>query len=196
MIIINVTFRYVLHTRLQRANAVIIVNVTIRYVLPTRLQKESAMMIINVTFRYVLPTRLQRENAVIIVNVTIRYVLPMMMSSKPQELKQLDWSKVHRYAQHSHYKYRQRRGKKKARRKKCQVFASVMYSSYHAGLSPEGGLEVGQTLWFFAHKLIYSGAKWRLTMCTLKFNPRQEDFRTAARHIKCLFFKYAEKVVH
>ena len=39
-----------------------------------------------------------------------------------------------------------------------------MYSSYQAGVSPEGGLEVGQTLWFFqerfARKLIYSGAKW------------------------------------
>ena len=32
------------------------------------------------------------------------------------------------------------------RRKKCQIFASAMYSSYQAGLSPEGGLEVGQTL--------------------------------------------------
>ena len=88
MIIINVTFRYVLPTRLQRVNAVIIIkcnrqvysthevteskcsdiiNVTIRYVLPTRLQRESAMIIINVTFRYVLPTRLQRANAVIII---------------------------------------------------------------------------------------------------------------------------------
>ena len=88
MIIINVTFRYVLPTRLQRANAVIIIkcnrqvysthevteskcsdiiNVTIRYVLPTRLQRESAMIIIYVTFRYVLPTRLQRANAVIII---------------------------------------------------------------------------------------------------------------------------------
>ena len=42
-----------------------------------------------------------------------------------------------------------RRGEKKARRKKCQIFASAMYSSYHARVSPEGGLEVGQTLWFF-----------------------------------------------
>ena len=32
------------------------------------------------------------------------------------------------------------------RRKKCQIFASAMYSSYQAGVSPEGGLEVGQTL--------------------------------------------------
>ena len=31
------------------------------------------------------------------------------------------------------------------RRKKCQIFASAMYSSYQAGVSPEGGLEVGQT---------------------------------------------------
>ena len=36
-----------------------------------------------------------------------------MMSSKPQELKPLDWSKIHRYARHSHYKYKQTlRGKK------------------------------------------------------------------------------------
>ena len=32
------------------------------------------------------------------------------------------------------------------RRKKCQIFASAMYSSYQASVSPEGGLEVGQTL--------------------------------------------------
>ena len=32
------------------------------------------------------------------------------------------------------------------RRKKCQIFALAMYSSYQAGVSPEGGLEVGQTL--------------------------------------------------
>ena len=37
--------------RLWTANAVIIINVTIRYVLPTKLQRESAMIIINVTFR-------------------------------------------------------------------------------------------------------------------------------------------------
>ena len=77
MIIINVTIRYTLPTKLRTANAVIIiVNVTIRYVLPTKLQRESAMININVTFRYVLPTRLQRANAVIIINETFRYVLP------------------------------------------------------------------------------------------------------------------------
>ena len=32
------------------------------------------------------------------------------------------------------------------RRKKCQIFALAMYSSYQAGISPEGGLKVGQTL--------------------------------------------------
>ena len=32
------------------------------------------------------------------------------------------------------------------RRKKCQIFASAMYSSYQAGVSPEGGFEVVQTL--------------------------------------------------
>ena len=38
------------------------------------------------------------------------------------------------------------RGENTTRRKKCQIFASVMYSCYQAGVSPEGGLEVGQTL--------------------------------------------------
>ena len=47
-------------TRLQRENAMIIINVTFRYVLPTRLQRANAVIIINVTIRYVLPTRLQR----------------------------------------------------------------------------------------------------------------------------------------
>ena len=44
---------------------------------------------------------------------------------------------------------------KKKRRggKKCQIFASAMYSSYQAGVSPEGGLEVGKTLWFFSEAL-------------------------------------------
>ena len=36
-----------------------------------------------------------------------------MMSSKPQELKPLDWSKIHRYARHSHYKYKQTSRRKK-----------------------------------------------------------------------------------
>ena len=37
-------------------------------------------------------------------------------------------------------------GEKPMRRRECQIFASAMYSSYEAGISPEGGLEVGQTL--------------------------------------------------
>ena len=65
-LLLNVTVRYILPTRLQRENAmiieVIIINVTFRYVLPTRLQRANA----------VIPTRLQRANAVIIINVTIR----------------------------------------------------------------------------------------------------------------------------
>ena len=32
------------------------------------------------------------------------------------------------------------------KRKKCQIFASAMYSSYQSGVSPEGGLEGGQTV--------------------------------------------------
>ena len=73
-----------------------------------------------------------------------------MMSRKPQELKPLDScltevksTDMHSILTTNIYK---RRGEKKTRRKKCQIFASVMYSSYHAGVSPEGGLEVGQTL--------------------------------------------------
>jgi len=42
---------------------------------------------------------------------------------------------------------------KTTRRKRRQIFASAMYSSYQAGVSPEGGFEVGQTLWFFLEAL-------------------------------------------
>ena len=70
MIIINVTIRHVLPTRLQRESAMIIIKVTIRYVLPTRLQRANAVIIINVTIRNVLPTRLPRANAVIITRNT------------------------------------------------------------------------------------------------------------------------------
>ena len=38
------------------------------------------------------------------------------------------------------------REKNTTRRKKSQIFASAMYSSYQAGVSPEGGLKVEQTL--------------------------------------------------
>ena len=88
---------------------------------------------------------------------------------------------------------------KTAKRKKCQIFASAMYSSYQVGVSPEGGLaiEVGQTLWFFekpfARKLIYFGAKLRLTIYILKSNTRQEIFPTSARHIKCAFLHVREE---
>ena len=50
MIIINVTIRYVLPTRLQRANAVIIINVTIRNVLPTTLPRANAVIITRNTY--------------------------------------------------------------------------------------------------------------------------------------------------
>ena len=33
------------------------------------------------------------------------------------------------------------RGEKTTRRKECQIYASPMYSSYQAGVSPEGGLQ-------------------------------------------------------
>ena len=38
------------------------------------------------------------------------------------------------------------RGENTTRRKKYQIFDLAMYSSYQAGVSPEGGLEEGQTL--------------------------------------------------
>ena len=45
MIIINVATRYILPTRLRRANAVIIMNATVRYVLPLRLRRANAVII-------------------------------------------------------------------------------------------------------------------------------------------------------
>ena len=72
-----------------------------------------------------------------------------MMSSKPQELKPLDWQTEVKSTDMNGIlttNINKRRGEKKTRRKKCQIFASAMYSSYHAGVSPEVGLEVGQTL--------------------------------------------------
>ena len=38
------------------------------------------------------------------------------------------------------------RREKPTKRKNYQTFDSAMYSSYQAGVSPEGGLEVGQIL--------------------------------------------------
>ena len=78
MIIIYVTFRYVLPTSLQRANAVIIINCNRQVYSTHEVTKRKCKdyyyrnlqvcsIIINVTFRYVLPTRLQRANAVIII---------------------------------------------------------------------------------------------------------------------------------
>ena len=69
-LLLNVTIRYVLLTKLQRENPMIIINVTFRYVLPTRLQRANAVIIVNVTIRNVLPTRLPRANAVIITRNT------------------------------------------------------------------------------------------------------------------------------
>ena len=90
-------------------------------------------------------------------------------------------------------------GKKQQGGKKCQILALTMYSSYHASVhvSPGGGLEVGQTLWVFekpfACKLIYSGAKWRLTICILESNTQQENFCTLTQHIKCSFLQVCEE---
>ena len=72
-----------------------------------------------------------------------------------------------------------RRGEKRKRRKKCHIFASVKKVDSKWDKPSD----------FFTRKLIYSGAKWRLTICILKSNPRHEHFRTVARHIKCLFLQ-------
>ena len=90
------------------------------------------------------------------------------ISSKPHEAA---WSKIHRYALHYHDKYKQmslsisrfrldwrirNREALKSRRflsNTLRHFAQkrwVIWKKCHqAGISPEGGLEVGQTLWFF-----------------------------------------------
>ena len=61
-----------------------------------------------------------------------------------------------------------------------------MYSSYQAGVSPEGGLEVGQTLWFFYEPFAralcaQTNLFWReikIKKMYLKSNTRQEIFHT------------------
>ena len=57
-----------------------------------------------------------------------------------------------------------------------------MYSSYQAGVPPSGGLEVGQTLWFFLEALCaQTNLFWRemkIKKMYLKSNTRQENFRT------------------
>ena len=57
-----------------------------------------------------------------------------------------------------------------------------MYSSYQAGVSPEGGLEVGQTLRFFLEALCaQTNLFWRemkIKKMYQKSNTRQENFRT------------------
>ena len=63
-----------------------------------------------------------------------------LINSKPYEVKSTD---MHRILTTNINKCR---GEKTTRRKECQIFASGMYPSYQAGESPEGGLEVGQTL--------------------------------------------------
>ena len=69
-------------------------------------------------------------------------------SSKPHEVKSTDWDMRCILTTNINIC----RGENTTRRKKCQIFASAMYSSYQAGISPEGGLEVGQTLWFFQER--------------------------------------------
>ena len=70
------------HEVTESRNAVIIkfYSVTIRYVLPSRLQKAEKQLLLDVTviMRYVLPTRLQKAQGQLLLDfrVTIRYVLP------------------------------------------------------------------------------------------------------------------------
>ena len=66
-----------------------------------------------------------------------------LINSKPHEVKSTD---MHCILTTNININRKCRGEKTTRRKECQIFASAMYSSYQAGVSPEGGLEVGQTL--------------------------------------------------
>ena len=57
------------------------------------------------------------------------------ISAKPHEVKSTDITTI----------INKCRGEKTTRRKERHIFASAMYYSYQAGVSPEGGLEVGQT---------------------------------------------------
>ena len=62
------------------------------------------------------------------------------INSKPHEVKSTD---MHCILTTNINKCR---GEKTTRKKEYQIFASAMYSSYQVGVSPEGELEVGQTL--------------------------------------------------
>ena len=73
-------------------------------------------------------------------NIEIRH--SSFRSSKPQEVKSTDM----RCILTTNINIDICREENTTRRKKCQIFTSAMYSSYQAGVSPEGGLEVGQTL--------------------------------------------------
>ena len=66
-----------------------------------------------------------------------------LINSKPHEVKSTD---IHCILTTNININRKCRGEKTTRRKECQIIASAMYSSYQAGVSTEGGLEVGQTL--------------------------------------------------
>ena len=63
-----------------------------------------------------------------------------IINSKPYEVKSTDMHRILTTNINTCL------GEKTTRRKECQIFASGMYSSYQAGVSPEGGLKVGQTL--------------------------------------------------
>ena len=105
----------------------------------------------------------------------------LFLSNKPQELKPLDWSKIHRYARHSHYKCKQTsRGKKDEEKKMPDLRLGNVFQLPCRRISRRWTRSGTNLVIFFekpfARKLIYSGAKWRLTICILKSNPRQEDF--------------------
>ena len=92
---------------------------------------------------------------------------------------------------HSHYKYKQMLWGKTTRRKNARSSARQRYSSYEAGVFPEGGLEVGLVIFFRSplHANQFILARNEDTICILKSNTGQENFRTVARHNKCSFLQ-------
>ena len=102
-------------------------------------------------------------------NDEIRY--SSLRSSKPHEVKSTDMRCILTTSINIG------REENTTRRKKCQIFASVMYSSYQAGVSPEGGLEVIFLGAFCAQTNLF-WRKMKIKKMCLKSNTRQENFRT------------------
>ena len=64
-----------------------------------------------------------------------------LINSKPHEVKSTDM-----HCMHSHYKYKQMSWRKNDEDERMPDLRLGNVSSFQAGVSPEGGLEVGQTL--------------------------------------------------